>query len=470
MERKKTDDSEGHTVSYDIVPDGFVVGVDSDTFRVGYPKEVWSKTPLALKKVMIENYIVLATYSMPLMSGKKTVNYEFGSPLLESFFLMPSLNYIPSAENNKEDNLSLITKLLNIRRNYKETPENLRYNISPGERVICFMTFGKDSLLTYALCKDIGLNPVLVYIEEPDVSYKQGEGMLAEEMHENTHKRELIKMFSEEFKIKISVITNSFGEIRYPDYFGSDKGDFGWAANLTEYSFLSLPFNYAYDSGMIAYGNEASCSIPSEEEGTLSYPVFEQSKYWTMETSKMLKIITGSVNATSLIEPIHDLAIMKILHKRYPQYAKYQMSCFADSNHAKTNRWCQHCSKCARIYVFLKAINIDPAVVGFSEDMFSKQKEGLYSLFGTDPSGCSVKAYDSFGIGRDEMLLAFYLAYKNGAKGDLIDKFKKEHLAEAISREKELSETFFGIHTFDTIPEELRGRLREIFESELKKP
>ncbi len=469
MNWEEINDSKVHTVGYDIVPDGFVARIDSEEYHIGYPKEIWSKTPVGLKKAAIENYLVLTTYSMPLMSGKKTVNYEFGSPLLESFFIIPTVNFIPVAEDRIDQHSSIIKGLFSINRVYKKTERPEPPKITPGSSALCFMTFGKESLLNYALLEELGLDPVLLYIQEPDISYTPDDENI-EYMYENMHKEDLIKSFKKEFDVPVHIIDNQLGRIRFPQLFNSEMGDLSWGTNLTEYSLLSLPFCHTFCSNYIVCGNEASCSdYYMDETGFASYPVFEQSRYWTLEMSKMVNILVGSLKVVSLLEPIHEIAIMRLLHTRYPQYAKYQMSCFAENHHAKHNRWCQHCSKCARMYAFLKALDIDPGIVGFDEDMFSKQKEKLYSLFGTDPSDLTVSPYDSFGTGRDEILFAFYLAYKNGAKGDLIDKFKNEHLAEAISREEELSEKFFGMHTFETIPKNLRGKVREIFEEELSK-
>jgi len=71
-------------------------------------------------------------------------------------------------------------------------------------------------------------------------------------------------------------------------------------------------------------------------------------------------------------------------------------------------------------------------------------------------------------VGRDEQLLAFYLAYKQGYKGELIDLFTKLYLKEAEKREKELREDYFGIHSTKTLPKELKDKLLNIYQEELK--
>ena len=91
------------------------------------------------------------------------------------------------------------------------------------------------------------------------------------------------------------------------------------------------------------------------------------------------------MKVVSLIEPLYELAVVKILHNRYPDLGKYQMSCFPDENeYGKHHHWCGHCSKCARIYIFLKANGILPKRIGFKNDMLMLKYKHLYSLFGVE--------------------------------------------------------------------------------------
>ena len=111
------------------------------------------------------------------------------------------------------------------------------------------------------------------------------------------------------------------------------------------------------------------------------------------------------------------------------------MSCFSEEE-ARKRRWCGVCEKCARIYIFLKALDISPERVGFYQnDMLSLKKKNLYVIFNGENDSSS---YGGSGLGKDEQLLAFYLAYKNGVKGQLIDLFKKNYLKEVEEKKKSL--------------------------------
>ena len=341
------------------------------------------------------------------------------------------------------------------------------YNYAPEVRSksIHLMTFGKDSLLSYALAEELKLDPVAVYVEEPDTKYMDPTINKINRTYENKHKDVLIKKFYEEFKKPVYKIKHQLSLTRESKYFGVDTAELPWGSQLTEYAFLSIPFNHYFKARYLVYGNEASCSNKYlNKEGILTNAAFDQSGEWTVEISKLMKLLTKSMSAISLIEPIHELAIIKILHHRYPQYAKYQMSCMASNNNARYSRWCHNCSKCARIYAFLVANDIDPAQVNFKENMFKKSKINLFSLFGASRNALP---YDMAGTGRNELLLAFYLSYKNGAKGYLIDLFKKKMLKEAENKKDTLMKEFYGVHESKTIPARYIKPLHHIFNEEL---
>ena len=142
------------------------------------------------------------------------------------------------------------------------------------------------------------------------------------------------------------------------------------------------------------------------------------------------------------------------------------MSCFSEEE-ARKRRWCGVCEKCARIYIFLKALNISPERVGFYQNnMLSLKKKNLYVIFNGENE---LSSYGGSGLGKDEQLLAFYLAYKNGVKGELIELFKKKYLDGVEKRKEKLIETYFGIHSSYTLPSVLRNRVINIFKKEQKK-
>jgi len=96
--------------------------------------------------------------------------------------------------------------------------------------------------------------------------------------------------------------------------------------------------------------------------------------------------------------------------------------------------------------------------------MLSRRFRNYYTLFGMNPK---IDRYEKSTETRDQQLLAFYMAYKNGVKGQLIDLFKKMFLSEAVTRADELRKKFFKIYKTD-LPNNLRTKLHTILKEELK--
>jgi len=113
--------------------------------------------------------------------------------------------------------------------------------------------------------------------------------------------------------------------------------------------------------------------------------------------------------------------------------------------------------------LFLKALGIDPKLAFFQRNMLTKKNKHLFPLFNKKPK----RAYERTKGSRDEQLLAFYLAYRHGIKGDLIDLFKRSHQKEADKRKDELFKTFFCFHPTGNLPPELQKKVHGIYEQEM---
>jgi hypothetical protein len=327
--------------------------------------------------------------------------------------------------------------------------------LNENSSVVSF-TFGKDSLLTLAILKELDFENHPVWVEEEGAPI------------ENKFKRRLIKKFKEQFDIKIERIYNETVLLHSYHYLGiSKERQYSLSHLLTEYAFLMIPYLYNYRSKYIFFGNEQSCNISFiSDSGFKCYPVYDQSVEWMAEINKMMNIfLKNKFYVSSIVEPLHDLAIVRILYRRYPELAKYQYSCFPDETMINNfKRWCCHCSKCARLYIIFKALNINTKKVGFKNGMLTQNHKSYYSIFGVNVNDCD---YDVSGVGRDEQLLAFYLAHKNKVKGELIDEFKKRFLDEAKEREDELYKKFFSVHKSLTLPKKIKRKVISIFKEEL---
>lgn len=443
------------------IKSGFKVKYKRRVHRVVYPDRIWEKTPRKTKRFVIDNSSFLSTAHIPLMFGLKKFSYSTSPPAFMKHYKRLFMTYLPFVADI--DGIPPAEMLKQFRKTKysfrKRNPAMADLGTELQDRSVISFTFGKDSLLSYCVADELGLEPVPVFVEEPPFKYQ----------FENVHKKALIEKFQKEFGKKTVSFWNEAGRLRYYNYLNVKKTELGWGQQLTEYFIDFLPICSSHNARFMVFGNEQSCNdFYTSKEGFRCYPAYDQSSEWMLSMSRMAKRIDRNLHVMSLVEPLQEIAITKILHSRYGNKAKYQTSCFADKKKGKDSRWCHYCSKCGRMYTFLKANNIDPRSVGFSRNLFERQFMNYYTLFSNGNSRDTVP-YDKSGMGKDEQLFAFYLAYKNGAKGYLMNRFRKEFLQEAKAREDEFHRKFFSIKKPLTIPNGLKKKTLSIYREELGK-
>ncbi len=445
------------TVKGRVSDTGIRIQINNKIVNLRYPQTIWHRFPKTHKKILAQNLAFALTFHLPFIyTNLKKMHYNMPVPLSEAYFFKGMALALPATaimQNSKELRLTsnLLRRLYEVEYAYSNTKTDIPpYNrISMSDTAVMPFTFGKDSLLTFAIAKELGITVHPIYISEPYSPY------------EEMVKKLLAEPFKKEFKVNLAILRNSMGIFREPD------GWFGWEMQLTHYSLMLLPYVYARKAGYIFFSNEQSCDDTIVDgEGFRYNPVFEQSHGWLLQNSLMTSIIGGnSLSIGSLLEPIHEIAITRILHKRYPQIAKYQSSCDLPEKPKSGGRWCENCSKCGRMYMYLLANGIDPKTVGYKHDLLRLKYQYLYTIFQNNK--VRDYGYDQSEAGKKEQLLAFYMAYKLGHRQPLMQLFAKKYLKQLQKQINELKKTYFGIHSTRTIPKELRSKILRIYRQEL---
>ena len=201
------------------------------------------------------------------------------------------------------------------------------------------------------------------------------------------------------------------------------------------------------------------------KDGYKIYPSYDQTDEATKYQDTIIKQATNKqASVFSLIKPLTNIAITKILWNRYPEFAKYQISCDCFDAYG-AHRWCHSCNKCARLFLFTKAVNGDTKNLQFRDNLFDKKYKTYFSLFSNDPE--EIDCYEKSKEARDQQLFSFYLAKENNADGYLIDLFKMKFLNEAQEREDELYKKFYKIYPNNQIPNKINEKLKSILKEEL---
>jgi len=437
-----------------IIRNGVEIKIGNKKYLTAYPSSIWEKFPKSLHKIFADSLAVVATWHLGF-SGEKPIVYHFSHPPIEAVFFKILTYSLPMNvfENKELKTSEILKKLYNVffqtqfkGINYHYLGKKVKRRLK--EKALLLFSFGKESLLTYGLLRELGVDVIPIFIKEPYSSF------------ENAHKKKLASRFYNKFNDEVIFFPLSFGRLREITGFY-----WGWDIILSQYAFVLLPFYFYHQARYLFFGNEQSCNFYlKDKEGYFINPVFEQSVLAMKHLADIPKLFFINTHVGSLVEPIHEIFVLYILHHRYPEIGKFQMSCFSEEEEAKKKRWCGVCEKCARIYIFLKALGISPERVGFyNNNMLSHKKKDLYVIFN---SQSDLSSYGGSGLGKDEQLLAFYLAYKNGTKGELIDLFKKKYLKEVEKKIKKLIDIYFGIHSSYTLPSSLRSRVLSIFKKE----
>jgi len=441
-------------ISSQVSFSGLSIIINKKNYPINYPIPIWLSLSNDLKEVFSESVAFALTWQLPI-TKKDIANYNFAHPIVEPIFFELLIYSIPMSilvNNGRTKTSSLLKSWYNSNfmttfrspnRHIENVPVPLNKNAS------LFFSFGKDSLISYALLREMKIDTNLFFIEEPNSK------------SENFHKGLLKKRFEKEFHQTINFMKLPVGSLRE-----MSDNYLGWDVILAQYCLLIIPYLFYYRSRYVFFGNELSCTDKTEDdEGYYVNPVFEQSTKGLNLINLLLSLFGLTTATGSLIGGINEIFIIYILFSRYPEIAKFQMSCISESKKNKQNRWCGECEKCARMYIFMTAFGINPSLAGFDENMLSSVKERHFVIFGKiDDSS----AYGSSGLGKNEQQLAFYLAYKKGAKGELIDKFVNKYLKEAILKLSSSIKFFFGIHINSTLPDELKMSLDQILKREQK--
>lgn len=428
--------------------------------NLDYPNLIWEKYPKENKIKLLDNITYIFTAHLPfLLKGNIRLEYNTAYPHSYSWASQCFMRFLPAywylyRGRRGTKVFPLLKTMVNSRAYFSETKDiPPRFPPTIDENVIIPFTFGKDSFLTYNVSKEIGLNPTLVYFNEPTEEYA------------SKHKKDLIGKLRSEIKDKIYYLENPLGTLR-----AYGEGWFGWELALTSWALLSLPFAFKEKAGYIVFSNESSCNDFFYDNETLKViPDYEQSGQATEELSILTQSLSeGEVYTTTFLQGLHEIAIVSILKNRYSSNLRYLMSCWAESEAARDKRWCANCSKCARIYLYLAANGIDPIKeAGFKDNLFLKEKVMLYNIFGQTAAGTG---FDSFGINRDEQLIAFYLVSLRGNKDPLVLQFNKSpEKKEAEARFEELVEKYFSLHEEFVTPPQWKKRIDRIFGEALKK-
>jgi hypothetical protein len=434
---------------------GLVFSFKKKKFRLVYPARIWKRFSSKEKQLFLDNLAYSNTVCVPLVSGINTIKYNTSMPFIKKYIDESVMKDIPSAaEDYNISSCQMINEFKKIKYIFKN--KKIKKCFFSGEtykRAVVPFSCGKDSLLTLAICNEIGLDPVAVYFDDT-VSPS-----------ENKLKTEYTKKLGREKNIKIEIVRNEAEKLNDFEFWGKEESVFGYSHLIFNFCLLSFPINFFYNAKYLILGNEYGLNSKfRNKEGKPCYPSYDQSFEGTKRLNRIFnRFYCRKVNVTSAVSPATDLLMMKMLHGRYRDFGRYQTSCTClDATNEK--RWCCSCTDDMRFFIYMKAVGKDPKNIGIKKNLFDKKYLKYHVVF----NPASKERYDKVEGNDEELKFAYYLAYKNGAKGYIMDLFKEKYLDEIKSNEDRLYKEFFRLYNISLIPKEIRKDVISIYKEELR--
>lgn len=428
-------------------------------YAVQHPQKVLACFSEKDRQILAENFIYSRLRNLSFLRAEDLF-FNFSQPFLKDFVdwgIKNDLARISDANKIATDKLVNGFKLSEKRIlfNKKSSSQScLSHWSSNKKKAVLALSFGKDSLLTYGLAREIGLEVLPVFVREMPRVCKVEQNL----------KHKIIDDFVQKEKVELDFLSDNVDEVYYRQKAKRKFKELDNSNGMLAFCLEALPFVKYHQAKYLLFGNEQNLNDPYiNDYGVKAFPSFDQTSIYSQKLNKLLKTFTNnSFSIVSLVEGLYNIAEMKILINRYPHLLQYVMSCDPENN--SKEKWCYNCTTCAESFLYTKAMAGNASVIGFNKNFFENKYRYLYPLFHRK----SQWFYDKPREIKEGEMLAFLIALKNGEKGDLIAAFKKKFLKEALAKEGYLRRKYFSIHKMPNVPQELQVKLIKIFNQELK--
>jgi len=237
------------------------------------------------------------------------------------------------------------------------------------ERHAVLSSGGKDSLLSYGLLNEIGTEVHPIFLNESGRHWFTA-------LNAYRHFKENIantarvwvnsdRVFSWMLKT-LPFIRRDFADVRSDEY-----PIRLWTVAV--FLFGALPLLRKRGIGRILVGDEYDTTVRAVHEGIPHYSgLFDQSITFDTALSRYFMRKGWSLSQFSVLRPLSELLIEKILVSRYPHLQAHQVSCHAAHKEQERIRPCGRCEKCRRIVGMLSAVGADPRVCGYTDDQIAR--------------------------------------------------------------------------------------------------
>jgi creatinine amidohydrolase/Fe(II)-dependent formamide hydrolase-like protein len=231
-----------------------------------------------------------------------------------------------------------------------------------GDKHCILSSGGKDSLLSYGLLNEIGREVHPIFVNESGRHWFTA-------LNAYRHFKDNIsntarvwvnsdRLFSWMLK-RMPFIRKDFADLRSDEY-----PIRLWTVAV--FLFGALPLMRKKAIGRMLIGDEFDTSVRKTSFGIAHYDgLFDQSIYFDQTITNFFMRKGWAISQFSILRPLSELLIEKILALRYPELQQFQTSCHATHKEKDRIYPCGKCEKCRRIVSMLLALDVDPANCGY---------------------------------------------------------------------------------------------------------
>lgn len=242
------------------------------------------------------------------------------------------------------------------------------------DRYAILSSGGKDSLLSYGLLNEIGSETHQIFLNE---SGRHWFTALNSYRYFRDNVRNTSRVWLNSDRVfawmlqHFPFIRKDFATLRADDY-----PIRLWTVAV--FLFGALPLMRKRGIGRLIIGDEYDTTRRASHKGIPHYDgLYDQSIFFDRALSRYFERKGWSLTQLSILRPLSELLIEKMLSERYPELQDHQMSCHMTHKDGDRIFPCGQCEKCHRIVGMLLAIDRDPSGCGYNPGQVERIKKTL---------------------------------------------------------------------------------------------
>lgn len=234
------------------------------------------------------------------------------------------------------------------------------------DRVAVLSSGGKESLLSYGLLREIGLETHSLFVNESGRHWYtalNGFRHLRDADPEGT-----VRIWTTADRVfnwmlrQLPLVRQDFNRVRADEY-----PIRLWTVAV--FLFGALPVLRRRGIGRVVIGDEYDTTRTVRHQDIPHYDgLYDQSRLFDNALSAYYRRKGWCVSQFSLLRPMSELLVEKVLVERYPDLQRHQVSCHAASVKGERVYPCGRCEKCRRVVAMLVAVGGDPSRCGYDAE------------------------------------------------------------------------------------------------------